>query len=131
MAAGKKILMVAPTPYFSDRGCHVQIFEVARSQRINGNDVHIVTYHLGRDIGDIPTHRTLHIPWYKKRSAGPSLHKLYLDILLMAKTLRVAIRFRPDILHAHLHEGAALTIPIARMLGIPIVLDLQGSLTGE
>jgi glycosyltransferase involved in cell wall biosynthesis len=131
MAGGKRVLMVAPTPYFSDRGCHVQIYEVAHSQKSLGNDVRIVTYHLGHDLGDIPTSRTLRLPWYDKRDAGPSAHKFYLDALLMEKTLRVALAYKPDILHAHMHEGAALALPIARLLRLPLVLDLQGSLTGE
>lgn len=131
MPGGKRVLMVAPTPYFSDRGCHVQIYEVARSQQINGNDVRIVTYHLGRDMPGIPTERTIPIPWYTKREAGPSFHKFYLDLLLMGKTLQVARAYRPDIIHAHLHEGAALALPLARLLNVPLLLDLQGSLTGE
>jgi len=127
----KRILMVAPTPYFSDRGCHVQIYEVARSQQLNGNSVVIVTYHLGRDIGEIPTYRIPPVPWYRKRSAGPSWHKLYLDFLLMIRVLQVARQYKPHIIHAHLHEGAGLSIIVARMLRVPLLLDLQGSLTGE
>jgi glycosyltransferase involved in cell wall biosynthesis len=127
----KRILMVAPTPYFSDRGCHVQIYEVARSQQLNGNSVVIVTYHLGRDIGEIPTYRIPPVPWYRKRSAGPSWHKLYLDFLLMIRVLQVARQYKPHIIHAHLHEGAGISIIIARMLRIPVLLDLQGSLVGE
>lgn len=131
MAGEKRVLMVAPTPYFSDRGCHVQIYEVARSQQLNGNDVQIVTYHLGRDMPGIPTYRTMPIPWYNKHEAGPSLHKLYIDPLLFLKTLVRAIAYKPDVLHAHLHEGAAIALPIARLLNVPVVLDMQGSLTGE
>lgn len=127
----KRVLMVAPTPYFSDRGCHVQIYEVARSQQLNGNDVALVTYHLGDDTGDIPTYRIPPIPWYRKRSAGPSWQKLYLDALLLARTLQVARRYRPHIIHAHMHEGAGVAWPIARALGVPLVLDLQGSFAGE
>ncbi|MFV9507796.1 MAG: glycosyltransferase family 4 protein [Oscillochloridaceae bacterium umkhey_bin13] len=131
MTHKKRILMVAPTPYFSDRGCHVQIFEVARSQQLQGNEVVIVTYHLGKTIGNIPTFRIPNIPWYRKVTAGPSWHKLYLDLMLMALTLRIAYRYRPHIIHAHLHEGAAIALPLARLLKIPLLLDLQGSLTGE
>jgi len=131
MDSSKRVLMVAPTPYFSDRGCHVQIYEVARSQLRLGNDVQIVTYHLGNDIGGIVTHRIPPIPWYRKRSPGPSWHKLYLDVLLMARTMQVARRYRPDVIHAHLHEGAGIAMPVARALGVPLVLDLQGSLAGE
>lgn len=129
--AAKRVLMVAPTPYFSDRGCHVQIYEVARSQQLNGNDVAIVTYHLGNDLGDIPTYRIPPIPWYRKRSAGPSWQKLYLDALLLARALQVARRYRPHIIHAHMHEGAGIGLPIARALGVPLLLDLQGSFAGE
>jgi glycosyltransferase involved in cell wall biosynthesis len=131
MTGGKRVLMVAPTPYFSDRGCHVQIYEVARSQQLNGNDVEIVTYHLGRDMPGIATHRTLRMPWYRRREAGPSLHKLYIDLLLMRKTLERALRYRPTVIHAHMHEGAAIALPVARALGLPLVMDLQGSLAGE
>lgn len=131
MTGAKRVLMVAPTPYFSDRGCHVQIYEVARSQQRNGNDVQIVTYHLGRNLGDIPTHRIPPISWYTKRGPGPSLHKFYLDVMLMTRTLQVARQYRPHVIHAHLHEGAGVALPLARALGVPIVLDLQGSLTGE
>ncbi|MCC6729947.1 MAG: glycosyltransferase family 4 protein [Chthonomonadales bacterium] len=123
--------MVAPTPYFADRGCHVRIYEEARAQKAIGNDVRVVTYHLGRDEGDIPTDRTVRVPWYNKRDAGPSPHKVYLDALLLLKTLAVARRYRPHVLHAHLHEGILVALPVARLLRIPAVFDVQGSLVGE
>jgi glycosyltransferase involved in cell wall biosynthesis len=123
--------MLAPTPYFADRGCHVRIYEEARTLRNLGHDVRIVTYHLGRDMGEIPTFRIPAIPWYKKLSAGPSWHKPYLDILLFFKALKVAKSFEPDILHAHLHEGALLGIFLKKILKIPLLFDFQGSLTAE
>ncbi len=126
-----KVLMLAPTPYFADRGCHVRIYEEARALRNLGHDVRIVTYHLGRDMGDIPTCRIPAVPWYKKLSAGPSWHKPYLDILLFFKALTVAKSFRPDILHAHLHEGAFLGVFLKKILKIPLLFDFQGSLTSE
>src|SRR5512137_1549193 len=91
-----KILMLAPTPYFADRGCHVRIYEEARVLRHLGHDVRLVTYHLGRDMADIPTERIMRIPWYRKLTAGPSWHKPYLDLLLFFKALAVARSFKPD-----------------------------------
>jgi glycosyltransferase involved in cell wall biosynthesis len=126
-----KILMVAPTPYFSDRGCHVRIFEEAKALRVLGHDVSICTYHLGRDLGGIPTYRTIRIPWYSKQTAGPSWHKPYLDILLFFKSWQVARKLQPDILHAHLHEGAFIAFFLKKLLKIPMVFDCQGSLVGE
>lgn len=96
-----------------------------------GHDVRLVTYHLGRDMADIPTDRIVRIPWYGKLTAGPSWHKPYLDLLLFFKALQVARSFRPDLIHAHLHEGAFIGIFLKKLLNIPLLFDCQGSLTGE
>lgn len=130
-SGARRILMIAPTPFFADRGGHVRIYEEARALQALRHQVEICTYHLGDDRPGIPTHRSLRIPWYNKLSAGPSWHKLYLDVLLFFRTLSVARRFRPDVLHGHLHEGAALGWAVGKLLGLPVVGDFQGSLSGE
>ncbi len=126
-----KILMIAPTPFFADRGCHVRIYEQARTLSALGHQVALCTYHNGREIGGLETYRIPNIPWYNKLEAGPSLHKVYLDLLLLGLTWKVARRWRPDVLHGHLHEGTLLAGLTGRLLNIPSVGDLQGSLTGE
>lgn len=123
--------MLAPTPFFADRGCHVRIYEEARALKKLGNSVEIVTYHIGRDLPGITSQRIAAIPWYAKLEAGPSWHKPYLDILLFFKALSVARRFKPDLIHAHLHEGAFIGIFLKKILRIPLLFDYQGSLTGE
>jgi len=123
--------MLAPTPYFADRGCHVRIYEEARSLRSQGHDVRIVTYHIGRDMPGIPTIRTPNIPWYTRLEAGPTLHKLYLDVLIFFKAAMLIPEFRPDLIHAHLHEGGFIGYFLKKLAGIPLLLDYQGSLTGE
>ncbi len=127
----RRVLMVAPTPFFAHRGCHVRILEEIYALRALGHEVVLCTYGLGDDVPGVHTVRALSVPWYRKLSAGPTWHKLYLDVLLFAAAFRLARRFRPDVLHAHLHEGAFVAAPIARWLGIPLVADLQGSLAGE
>ena len=123
--------MVAPTPYFADRGCHVRIYEEARALRSLGHDVRIATYHIGRDMRGIPVVRIPRIPWYNRLEAGPSWHKLYLDLLLLCRAAAFSLRFRPHVIHAHLHEGAGIGYLLKLMTRIPLVFDYQGSLTGE
>lgn len=123
--------MLAPTPYFADRGCHVRIYEEARALIRLGNEVRIVTYHIGRDMPGIPTSRIPAVPWYRKLAAGPSWHKPYLDLLLLARAIREIRCFRPDLIHAHLHEGAFVGIFLKRLFRLPLVFDCQGSLTAE
>ena len=43
----------------------------------------------------------------------------------------MARRFKPDLIHAHLHEGAFVGILLKKILRMPLLFDCQGSLTGE
>jgi glycosyltransferase involved in cell wall biosynthesis len=131
MIATKRILMIAPTPFFADRGCHVRILGQAKALISLGHQVILCTYHLGRDVAGIPTERTLAVPWYKKLSPGPSWHKFYIDLLLLWRVLVECRKFRPEIIHAHLHEGIVIGKIASRLFGVPLVADLQGSLTDE
>ncbi len=126
-----RILMIAPTPFFADRGCHVRILEEARALQRLGHQVAVVTYHCGRDIDGIDTRRIVNIPWYSRLEAGPSWHRLYLDLLLLVKTSTVSFSFKPDIFHAHLHEGAFIGKIVSALFRKPLVFDYQGSLTSE
>ena len=126
-----RVLMIAPTPYFADRGCHVRIYEEALALTALGHEVCIVTYHLGRDMPGVRVVRIPDIPWYNKLEAGPSWHKPYLDILLLWKSLTEARSFQPHLIHAHLHEGALIGSVLKTLLKIPLLFDYQGSLSGE
>jgi glycosyltransferase involved in cell wall biosynthesis len=126
-----RILVLAPTPFFGDRGCHVRIFEQVRALRRHDVEALVVTYPLGRDVAEVRTVRTARLPWVHRLPIGFSLHKPVLDVLLLATAARAARRFKPDVIHGHLHEGAALGVVLGRVLGCPVVADLQGSLTGE
>lgn len=128
-----KILMIAPTPFFADRGGHVRIYEEMRILKKMGHEVTVVTYHLGNSVPGFVVQRTPNIPWIRELGVGPNYHKLYLDILLLIKTVQLLLTKKFDIIHAHLHEGA-LIAGVARILSIkniPIVFDYQGSLVEE
>jgi glycosyltransferase involved in cell wall biosynthesis len=123
--------MVAPTPFFGDRGCHVRILEEARVLERLGLEVLVATYPVGRDVPGVRTVRAPAVPWVRALPVGFSIHKPYLDLLLLGTALRAARRFAPDLVHAHLHEGAAIGAVLGRVLRRPVVADLQGSVTGE
>lgn len=126
-----KISLIAPTPFFSDRGCHVRIYEQARILKQLGQEVTICTYHLGQDPPGLDIYRIRNVSWYQKITAGPSLGKIYLDWLLVWKSRRIIKGQSPDLLQAFLHEGGLLGWWLKRRSRVPLVLDLQGSLTDE
>ena len=124
-------MMIAPTPFFADRGCHVRIYGEAHVLQNMGNRVTIYTYHNGRNISGLDIKRIINIPWYKKLEAGPSYHMFYLDTLLLFKILKDGIYEKPDIIHTHLHEGAFLGNIFTKFKDVPLIFDFQGSLTDE
>ena len=125
------ILMIAPTSFFGDYGCHVRILEEARILHKRGHRVTIVTYYKGRDLPELNIVRTRPTPWHADYEVGSSRHKLAFDALLMWTALKTARRLKPDLIHAHLHEGALLGRVISAYTGAPLVFDYQGSLTAE
>jgi len=123
--------MVAPTSFFADYGCHVRILEEVRALSTRHHEVAICTYHNGNDVPGVFIRRSIDVPWRKRVIVGSSRHKLYLDGALSVTTLRTARAFKPDLIHAHLHEGALIGGAVARILRKPLVFDYQGSLTEE
>lgn len=125
------VLTIAPTSFFADYGCHVRIWEEAKTLKQLGHRVIMTTYHNGDNMPGLDIRRSWDVPWIKRAMVGSSRHKLYLDAALSWRTLRVALREKPDIIHAHLHEGALIGAVISKLLDIPLIFDYQGSLTGE
>ncbi len=123
--------MIAPTSFFADYGCHVRILEEARILQKLGQRVKIVTYYKGRNLDGLEIERTPPLPWHAEYEVGSSRHKYAFDVLLAGKSLQVALRFRPDVIHAHLHEGALIGAVLSRLTGAPLVFDFQGSMTSE
>ncbi len=125
------ILMIAPTSFFGDYGCHVRIFEEVRVLQKRGHRVTIVTYYKGRDLPELHIVRTRPTPWHANYEVGSSRHKLAFDALLSWTALKTARQLKPDIIHAHLHEGALIGRAVSALTGAPLVFDYQGSLTAE
>lgn len=123
--------MIAPTSFFADYGCHIRIWQEAKALQQLGHRLVITTYHNGDNMPGLDIRRSWDVPWIKRAMVGSTRHKLYLDVALSYRALAVALRLRPTIIHAHLHEGALIGAALKRLLGIPLVFDFQGSLTAE
>ncbi len=126
-----KVLMIAPTSFFSDYGCSVRILEEIQVLSRLGNEVTVCTYKNGQDVPGLEIHRTAAIPFRANYEVGSSPHKIAFDLLLFWTVLRAALRRRPDVIHAHMHEGALIGLVVSRLLRIPMLFDFQGSLTSE
>ncbi|HUS13927.1 MAG TPA: glycosyltransferase family 4 protein [Chloroflexia bacterium] len=126
-----RILMIAPTSFFADYGGHIRILEEIRGLQARGHQITVCTYHTGNNVPGVRIRRSLDVPWRRGVQVGSSRHKLYFDAMLGLTVLRAALAARPQIVHAHMHEGALLGYPIRQLGHLPLVFDYQGSLTGE
>jgi glycosyltransferase involved in cell wall biosynthesis len=126
-----RILAIAPTSFFADYGAHVRIYEEVRHLQERGHRVTICTYHNGDAVPGMDIRRSLNVPWRQGVQVGSTRHKLYFDVMLEWTVLRAALRTRPHLIHAHMYEGALLGWPLRQLLGVPLVFDYQGSLSGE
>ncbi|MFA6184098.1 MAG: glycosyltransferase family 4 protein [Parcubacteria group bacterium] len=136
-----KVTMVAPVPFFVDRGTPMRILEEALALEKKGVEVNIVTYHLGRNVNEINEDSKIKVYrvarllfWYNKREAGADWQKVVLDILLIWKTSKIVFLKKPDIIHAHLHEGVLIGWIVKYLFfwrKIKLVADFHGELVSE
>ena len=125
------VLMLAPTMFFADYGAHVRILEEATSLRELGHRITILAYPNGRDIAGLNVIRCWGVPFNYRIIVGSSRHKFYLDVMLGLRSLMTMMRLKPDIIHAHLHEGALIGSVLSRLWRVPLIFDFQGSMTSE
>ncbi len=126
-----KILMVAPTSFFSDYGCHVRIYEEIKFLQKNGFKVVVYAYKKGGEAPGVEIRRIPSIPGDSRYELGASWIKVAFDALLALKVLAASLKEKFDLVHAHLHEGALIGFLASRILKVPLVFDFQGSLTDE
>jgi len=86
---------------------------------------------MGRDWPGLDIVRSAPTPWRADYEVGSSRHKIAFDALLSLRALGEALRWRPHLIHGHLHEGALIGSVLARLLRVPLVFDFQGSMTAE
>lgn len=123
--------MLSPTMFFADYGAHVRILEETFTLQALGHRVTILAYPNGRDIPGIKVWRCWGVPFNYRVIVGSSRHKIYLDALLALMAMWYVLRHKPDIIHAHLHEGGLIGRILSKLTGAPLVFDFQGSLTAE
>jgi glycosyltransferase involved in cell wall biosynthesis len=129
-----RIATIAACPFPYPRGTPARIFRVAEALAHRGHEVHVVTYHLGQNVEDVPfkVYRTPEIKTYQKCSPGPTYQKLLvLDLLLAVKLLQVLRKHQIDVIHAHHYEGLLVAAAVQKLTNHPIIYDAHTLLQSE
>ncbi len=128
-----KILVIAPTNFFSDRGCHIRIYNEAKYLKEKNHQIKIVAFDKGADIASLEVVRIAGTFLNKKKSPGFSWGRIWADWKLLFLTMREIKNFKPAVIHAHLYDGLAVGYLAKKILckKIPIIADIQGDLKKE
>lgn len=126
-----RILFLAPQPFFEVRGTPLAVEAMLRALSALGHRVDLLTYPQGADapIAGVRHHRSLGLPVGRVK-AGPSLAKLLLDVPFMAEACGRLLFGRHDVVHA-VEEAAHLIAPVARLVGRPLVADVDSSIPDQ
>ncbi len=125
-----KILTVAACPFPTRQGSQVLIRQAAEALAARGNEVIVASYAGGEDVPcSLPIARAPRLPGSDRLRAGPSLAKPLLDASLARTVSRLCAGWKPDVIHAHNVEGAAVALAVAR--SVPVVYHAHGLLSTE
>jgi glycosyltransferase involved in cell wall biosynthesis len=124
-----KVLVVAPQPFFSPRGTPFSVYYRTLVTSELGHQADVLTYGQGTDV-DIPNARLIRIPTFSFLGSvrtGPSMLKLFLDVLMMFWTAGLLLRHRYDVVHAH-EEAVFWCRWFKPLFRFKLVYDMHSSL---
>ncbi len=126
-----RVLFLAPQPFFEVRGTPLAVLHLTRTLAGLGHEVDLLTFPQGEP-APTPGVRHLRSPRLPvgRVKAGPSLAKLLLDVPFMAEAVWLLAFGRYDVVHA-VEEAAHLVAPFARLLGVPLVMDVDSSIPDQ
>ncbi|MFI5184891.1 MAG: glycosyltransferase family 4 protein, partial [Vicinamibacteria bacterium] len=126
-----RILFLAPQPFFEVRGTPLAVLAMVRALTALGHRVELLTYPQGApvEVPGLVHRRSLRLPVGRVK-AGPSMAKLLLDVPFLVEAIVLLSTRRYDVVHA-VEEAAHLIAPFARLLGVPLVVDVDSSIPDQ
>lgn len=130
--------MVAPIPFFINRGSSIRVREQVAALISRGVMVDVITYPQGTIPVEIDHATTItRVPiglGVATIPVGPSFYKIVYDIQIVVMTIVHMMKVTYDAVYAHNHE-AVILVGIARKIvfwkHVPVVADIHGALEEE
>lgn len=124
-----RILLLAPHPFYQDRGTPIDVYLLLRVMSECGHTVDVVTYHEGTDIEleGVTLHRIPSLPLLRNIRPGFSIKKVICDFLMLLPVVRLVRRNRYGVAHA-VEESVFILRLLKALMGIPYVYDMDSSL---
>lgn len=124
--------MLAPQPFFQERGTPIAVRLLAEAYARRGHTVDLLVLHEGEEVSipGVRILRTRALPGLKGIRPGFSAKKLVCDLLMALKAAGLALRRRYDVYHGV--EEAAFIAGFLRLLRrAPVVYDMDSSMAEQ
>lgn len=127
-----RILILAPQPFFQDRGTPIAVDHLLRSLSFLDHDVQALVMEEGADrlYPGVQITRAPLPPGIRNIRPGFSIKKMIADIPFYTKAKELVRSWRPDVIHA-VEESAFMANRIRKQTGIPYLYDMDSSLAQQ
>jgi glycosyltransferase involved in cell wall biosynthesis len=128
-----KILLLAPHPFFQERGTPIDVLLVLRVLSARPDtQVDVLAYHEGDavELHNVRIHR-IRAPFFIRGiRPGFSMKKIFCDVLMLFAAWGMARRGGYDLVHAG-EEAVFIAMLLKRAMGIPYAYDLDSSIAQQ
>ena len=124
-----KILVLAPQPFFKNRGTPIATLKMLKVLESQGHDIDLLTYHEGSPV-DLPgCHhiRIRNLSWVRNVPPGFSWKKLVCDVFMTLSAFRLCFRNEYHLIHA-VEESVFIANLLKLVFGTPYIYDMDSSM---
>jgi glycosyltransferase involved in cell wall biosynthesis len=127
-----RILVLAPHPFFQQRGTPIAVRELLEFLSAEGHQIDVLTYHEGEDvaIANCRIVRISRVPGVRGIRPGFSFKKLVCDLVMARKLLTMLRETRYDLIHA-VEESVFMASAVHRLFGVPFIYDMDSALSEQ
>jgi glycosyltransferase involved in cell wall biosynthesis len=127
-----KILLLAPHPFYQERGTPIAVDLLLSALSKRGHKIEVITFHEGVDhtYPNVTLHRIPKFSFIKGIGPGFSLKKIFCDVFVFFKAFRQVLCNRPNIIHA-VEESVYMALLFRAIFRVPYVYDMDSSMAAQ
>jgi glycosyltransferase involved in cell wall biosynthesis len=124
-----KIFVLAPEPFFQNRGTPIATLKLLKLLSLQGHHVDLLTYAEGDPVQVANCHhfRIRQLTGIRNIRPGFSLKKVVCDLVMLVYAIRMCRRQRYDLVHA-VEESVFIAMLLKLLYGLPYIYDMDSSL---
>lgn len=127
-----KVLVLAPQPFYQERGTPIAIDLLVRVLSSRGDEVDLLTFHEGSDrhYDNLRIFRILSVPGMSNVRPGVSFKKAVCDVFFFFRMLSLVAMNRYDVIHA-VEESSFMAMIVWLFTRKPYIVDMDSLMSAQ